>query len=365
MRILFVTGSFPPMRCGVGDYTAELVRELATWPDLQVGVLSDREAATEPPPTAFTLLPLVDSWRVSNIGKVLRLVREWRPDVVHIQTPTQGYGPGWLPRVLPLLCRLSGLRVVQTWHEFIGRLGPRQLLWLLLQAPVSGGLVVVRPDYDSVTRGLLRVAFNRKIRRFIPNATPIPPVRLTSEEAHAIRAATAPPGKRLIVYFGFMHAAKAVEQLFQIADPRRDHLLFIGEVNENDAYHRDILRLASSEPWSGKTTLTGFLPAAEAARLIAAADAVVLPFLAGGGEWNTSIHSAQAQQTFTVTTSTQRTGYSASDNTYYARPGDVADMRAALETYAGTRGSDPSRGEAGSWKAIADQHVQLYRQVAG
>jgi glycosyltransferase involved in cell wall biosynthesis len=366
MRVLLVTGSFPPMRCGVGDYTEQLVRELALRPELEVGVLTSRAAQVAAPGSSFKLLPWVDSWTLPHVGRVLRLVRQWRPDIVHIQLPTQGYDGSWLPRVLPLLCRLSGLRVVQTWHEpeLMGRLGFRQLLWSLVQAPVGGGLVVVRPDYDATARGILRVAFSFKTRRLIPNASVIPGVELESDEVESIRAGVAAPGRRVIVYFGFMHAAKGVEQLFQIADPLRDHLVIIGEVKETDAYHCEILRLANTEPWTGRTTLTGFLSPEAAARLLGAADAVVLPFIAGGGEWNTSIHGAQAQKTFVMTTSTQRTGYSPDENTYYARPGDLAQMRAALNQYAGRRSSTAAAAAAtNSWKSIGDAHFELYRRV--
>ncbi len=30
IRVMLVSGSFPPMRCGVGDYTARLADELAS-----------------------------------------------------------------------------------------------------------------------------------------------------------------------------------------------------------------------------------------------------------------------------------------------------------------------------------------------
>jgi glycosyltransferase involved in cell wall biosynthesis len=363
MKILLVTGSFPPMRCGVGDYTERLVNELAARGDIEVGVLTSEAAARLEPPGRFQLFAIVQRWRFRELPKILALVKRWAPDIVHVQTPTQGYENSWVPRVLPLLCRLGGYRVVQSWHEYIGRLGPRQLMWLLIQAPVSGGLVVVRPDYDEATRGLQRLALTGKIRRFIPNASVIPKIELSESERAAIRKELAAPGMRILVYFGFMHPAKGVEQVFQVADPQRDHIVVIGEFRDTDAYHLHINSIVCSETWRGRTTLTGFLPVAQVARLIAAADAVVLPFTAGGGEWNTSIHGAQAQGTLVLTTSQQHQGYREAENTYYARPGDLDEMRAALDRYVGHR--NPDAGAAATdWKTICDAHLDLYRLTA-
>ena len=86
--------------------------------------------------------------------------------------------------------------------------------------------------------------------------------------------------------------------------------------------------------WDGKVTFTGFLSHREAAALLAVADAVILPFRAGGGEWNTTIHAAVLQGTFVLTTSSTERGYDETHNVYYAEPDNLTEMRSALDTYA-------------------------------
>jgi hypothetical protein len=44
MRILLISGSLPPMRCGVGDYTASLATALGRCDDTAVAVLTDTAA---------------------------------------------------------------------------------------------------------------------------------------------------------------------------------------------------------------------------------------------------------------------------------------------------------------------------------
>ena len=105
---------------------------------------------------------------------------------------------------------------------------------------------------------------------------------------------------------------------------------------------------------------TGFLSPQDAADLLAVADAVVLPFLNGGGEWNTSIHSALAQGTLVITTAVSPRGDEPQRNLYTAAPVDIHAMRTALDRLAGRRGS-PKSTES-QWQEIAMVHVNFYRR---
>ncbi len=89
--------------------------------------------------------------------------------------------------------------------------------------------------------------------------------------------------EKLVVYFGFAYPAKGIEQLFQIADPAHDHLILICDLNPADPYHQEIQAQLTNTKWAASASNPGFLPADEAARLLAAADTVVLPFGRGEG----------------------------------------------------------------------------------
>lgn len=117
------------------------------------------------------------------------------------------------------------------------------------------------------------------------------------------------------------------------------------------------------EEWAGKVTVTGFLPAEDVGRILAMADAVALPFRNGGGRWNTSVHSAMVQGTFVLTTSYEQHGYFPSENIYYSRPGDVADMRQGLRLYLGHRNNEAAMAQYMTWESIADRHKTLYQSL--
>lgn len=365
------------MRCGVGDYTHQLALALARDPGLQVAVLTSRAAASLESPTDFVFFPIVEAWDWRELWTIFKVIRTWAPDLVHIQYPTLGYGHKRLPWLLPLCLRLAGLPVVQTWHEIyllklLFRFG--LIFRFISKAVVPGGLVVVREDYRKRTDALLRWVFLSKTVRFIPNASAIPAVELSVAEREALRAQYARPNAHMIVYFGFIYPRKRVELLFQIVDANDSHLVIIGDsFREEDLrnfaqsthaaqtiYYQSLRQLSETEVWKGKVTMSGFLPAHEAARVMAAADAVVLPILGGAGEWNTSVHGAQAQGTFVLTTSKQRRGYDPGENTYFACEHDLEDMRRALKQYVGKRPGDRN-AIARAWQSIRESHVDLYR----
>ena len=105
---------------------------------------------------------------------------------------------------------------------------------------------------------------------------------------------------------------------------------------------------------------SGFLPAEEVGRALAAADAIVLPFRGGGGPWNTTLQAARLQTTFVLTTASPASGYDAGDHLFWADPHDLEAMRRALQDYAGIRAAAPRQGLA-TWDAVADAHLALYR----
>src|SRR5512141_3088633 len=104
MRILFIAGSYPPQKCGVGDYTKHLAWPLSNRIGVRVAVLADEEISHAPRDPQVEEFPFVKGWRVSDIPRVVKVLKEWKPDIVHIQYPTQGfYGRKILPYDLPLI----------------------------------------------------------------------------------------------------------------------------------------------------------------------------------------------------------------------------------------------------------------------
>ena len=230
-------------------------------------------------------------------------------------------------------------------------------------AVVPGDVIVVRPEFAArMPRwyGLLRV---RDRLRLIPNGPMIPRAEVDDAKRAALRDRYGAPGKALLAFFGFVYEHKGIDDLFAMLDPKRHHLVIVGEVKESDPFQRTVLRRIHEPPLEGHVTLSGFLPAMQAAEVLAAADAVVLPYREGAGTWNTTLKAAALQGTFVLTTSVERHGFDAAQNVYYARPGDSADLRKALDEHSGLRNQAPSMELAGpSWSEIAERHLEVYEK---
>jgi hypothetical protein len=357
------------MKCGIGDYTERLAEALSSRPGVTVSVLTDvAAAAVTPSGRRFELLPVARGWRLSDVTAILRAARAWKPDVAHMQVPTQGYGRRKLPWLLPAILSASGIPMVQTWHEYVLQNSLPAVKHTVLNLPnalAGGGLVVVRPNFLERMAPWFRALVARRPFRYIPNAPSIPVTVWSEDDRRALRARLAPGGETIVAYFGFAYRAKGVEQLFEIADPARHRLILICDLSADDPYQRGLLERAAAADWAGRVTVTGFLGAGEAGRMLAAADAAVFPFREGGGDWNTTLQGAAAQGTFVLTTSREPRGFDAASNTYFARVDDVPEMRQALRTHEGRRAAHDQAAAPASWNSIAQAHLELYAEVLG
>lgn len=356
-----ISGSYPPMHCGVGDYTARLSRALRDRGDVELEVLSTLLPVPirDDPPWVRRIMP---NWRVYALPRLIAAAREFRPDLVHVQYPAQGYRSVSGPVLIPLLARWRlSAPVVVTLHEYLPPAWTVHAVPFWGAALAASAIVVVRPDYREHLAGPIAWLMRDTPLRLIPNASVIPAVELSATERTALRERLGCGGRRLICFFGFAYPPKGVDQLFRIADPERDHLLLIGELSPSDAYHRQLRALADSDRWRGKSTVTGFVEPGEAARWLAASDAAIFPFSGGGGTWNSSLHAATSQGTFAIVTSNDRNGYAPEQNIYYAAPGAIEEMRAALADYAGRRSPSGSTRLDQAWAEIAGAHSELYR----
>lgn len=350
------------MKCGVGDYTAHLAGALAALPGFDVGVLTGTGPRQQPADCAFEVLPIVETWSFGEARRIIGAIRRWKPDLVHMQFPTQGYGSHYLPWTIPAALALLRIPIVQTWHEYYPAGSGRRNL---LNALSPGGLVVVRSRYLEQMPGWYRLLISRKHFRLIPNAAALPTVRLSDEQRGAVRERFGAGSRHLVAYFGFVYPAKGVDALFDIADPDQDHLVLVGDLHPETPYHARVLDRSRQEPWNGRPRITGFLDELDAATVLAAADAVVLPFTEGSGLWSTSVPAASKQGVFVLTTSRERRGYDDSENIYYASPDDIEEMRSALRQYRGVRRPARPDSRADEWRRIAEAHAEVYAAVAG
>ena len=367
MKVLFITGSYPPMKCGVGDYLFNLANSLSKNDGINIGILTSIQARPVSETDNVMVYPIIRDWGISRIFEIVRFIKDWNPDIVHIQYPTQGYmsNAGFMRRVmtsiLPLIAYLTRRKVVQTWHEGY-KLKNAHLF--LFQVIVPSSIVVVRPEYEKKLPALFRYILNYKRIMHIRNASSIRRKYLNEDEKSNLRRRYLKNQKRLIVFFGFIYPHKGVEYLFNIANPETDRIVIVGGYDENSEYIKNLKRIANSKTWRQKVEILGFASEEVISEILTVADAVVLPFRGeGGGEWNSSLHAAISHDSFVLTTSLNKYGYDKKYNVYYAKIDNVEQMRLGLDAYAGTKRKVGKTQAFDDWEEISEQHILLYRHV--
>lgn len=352
MKILFITGAYPPMRCGVGDYTSKLACELENIPGVIAGVLTS-VAATGSIHRPASFFPVMENWSLPSLSRVIEILRRFRPDIVHLQYPAS-FGRVFMPNLLPLVCKACGIAMVQTWHE-------HPIYSQMINALPNDTLVVVDPGYPEAYRQPYRLMVRHKRCSYIPIGANIPRVEISLEGKKQIRIGFDCKDHRLIAYFGFATHQKGIEGLFQAANPDSDRLVLICGLDPGDSYQASILRLTESPEWSGKCFITGYVEDRAAASILASADVAVFPFVEGSTPRNGSILASRLQGTYVVATHEHYRGYNASEHTFYVAPGDVAGIRDALDN--GAAKPLDRQPDVATWHDIADQHRKLYERV--
>ncbi|MEJ5312035.1 MAG: glycosyltransferase family 4 protein [Anaerolineae bacterium] len=319
MRIGIITGEYPPLEGGVGDFTRELGIALHA-AGHEIHILTSQMNDRQPSPVqedALTIHRDIYDWDRSTYAKITHWINTLALDVVNIQYQAAAYrmrgGINFYPRAQR---RHLSASIVVTYHDLLPpylfpKAGPlRQWsVWQLAQY-ADGVIVTNDDDYAAITG-----AMENKLppTRLIPigsNIAPQPPAgydRAAWRAARGIR-----PDDLLIGFFGFLNRNKGVEtlidalgQLVKAGLPA--HLLFIGgrtgsSDSTNARYADEIDALIEKSGLSARVQRTGYTTPAEVSAALLAVDICALPYRNGASLRHGTLHAALAHGKAIVTT---------------------------------------------------------------
>ncbi len=377
LRVCMITGAYPPARCGIGDYTAQLCSALAESGEEVFVVTSSYLEIPCRENSNPRVLPIIKSWRMHQAPRALRTISRIAPDVVVFQIPHLEYRRHIFCNLLIPLVKIArpSAKVLVTFHEMLEL---REVCWkkspylarVLVSTVCADAIVLMASTYLDVFRTVLGRIWpkNKTIPiRVIPVASSIPSSKLIPKELDSVRNREGLPVQSLLLtYFGFVHPGKGFEDALTVTDILRQrglpaHLFVIAQLDPSQSYHRELRNRITNSGLDAHITVTGFVSdRGRVADCLALSDVCLLPFRPGVHPKSTSFLAARAQGVFVLTTSTERTGYSAEENVYYTRPGDVESMVEAIKTHAGKRIQPGAMAKQPSWKEIAQRHQELY-----
>ena len=391
LRVLLVTGEYPPMRGGIGDYSA-LLQAALLQQGIDVWVLTSTKAATGGPaaPAAshVPVLPHVASWDFRCWAELEAAIAVAQPDVVHVQYQAGAFDLHPAIPLWPLRRRFRRPRpkIVVTFHDLrvpylFPKAGPLRHLVILALA-VGADRAIVTNEEDAVRLRWL----GTRVRR-IPIGSNIPVVPCDEQQRQAVRRRFGvTPDELLLGYFGFLTPTKGVDLLLR-ALPQleqlgiRPRLLMIGggageSAASNLEYDCLIRGMAEAPERKGKVLWTGFLTPEEVSVTLQAIDLCVLPYREGASFRHGTLAAALVHGLPIVTTLPPLPGPSNSllDGTHVALvpPDDPQELAHTIARLA----RDPKQrtvlahgaarlGKQFRWGQIAARTVALYRDVLG
>jgi len=376
-----ISGSFPPIQDGVGDYTGKLLEVMRRQFTADITLI-----------TTKTLIPsklnsflndakqmhTVTAWDFRSIRKIIRLIRRKRPHVVHIQYPALGYGRYPWVSFLPLVVRLMlpSTKVIATIHEFSGRSLSGKLRTIPLIV-FSHRVIVVTSEYYNDIRRFWPQAVKKLVE--IPVGSNItPPEEIDGEELKKLRDTLGFNAEDIVVcYFGVVRPRKGLETLlgaFRLvkAPNPQTKLLIAGHVKDEE-YKAQLLFRYSAEPAVIKSIhFTGSCPSNLVSKYLMLADICVLPFDDGVTSKRSSFICAMQHGLPTITTWSKHmpSGLVDRHNVILVRPKDEKALAEAIIEIASNAAlratlSRNARefGTRFSWEAIAEKTWAVYREV--
>lgn len=298
-NILVITGSYPPIRCGVGDYTNVLVHNLARYIE-RIDVLTSCDAKTENNGN-INVLPTIKKW--SGIGllkEVHSIVSRNNYDVVNIQYPTSEYPRSIANYLLPMLLRFSGKKVIFTMHEY----SDNGVLYKICRIPAiifSNKIIVV--DDHTYEELCNQYSFLKKkiVKLHIGSNIPISHDDTDASLNIRNQILKKTKGKNIISYFGFVTGNKKLElilesmYLLKQKNQLSSVFLIIGELDRKNPTANKVNDLIEKYDLHEDVIITGYVESDKVGYYFQASDAAMLLFENGVSMRNGSFLAAQQE----------------------------------------------------------------------
>lgn len=290
MRIGLVTGEYPPMQGGVGDYTRELSKALAVQGH-QVHILARTGCHAEGLPVNCILHPEIAQWNWSTAWRIRRWVKDVNLSVIDLQYQAAAFDMHPAINLLP--GGIAGAPMVVTFHDLnVPYLFPKagRVRWwaMLLLAGRAAGVIVTNQE-DQLRLSSSRLARKLAVIPIGSNIAPHPPVGY--QRAVWRKSLGILPEETLIGYFGFLHSTKGGEDLLEAIyrlkkkDIPVKLLMIGGRTGSSDAttkaYSEKIDEMISQMRIRRHIAWTGFVTPEEVSANLLALDVCVLPYRDG------------------------------------------------------------------------------------
>lgn len=383
-RVLMISGSFPPLQCGVGDSANALAVALAQ-KGIEINVLTDSAASPSLNDTdRLKIYPEIKEWGIRGTGKLTKRIESFEPDIVHIHYPSKAYGKGLGIVFTPALLRTRKRKysIVLTLHEFRISHRARRLADFILADPCDA---VVMPCYLELAAFLQRYpSMNEKITQAIPvGPVGFSPDDLTQIEREELRNSTRHKmgigeDDILLLHYGTPSKSKGIEIIFKALrilkmEGIHPHLYIAGAFQPSiDEFHRTLAGQAEGLGIGSQVHWTGYLSSEYLSGLFAAADVGVFPFTDGFSFRRSSLITLLMWDVPIITTEpdNELPLIREQEKVKFVSRQDPKSLATALITLIGNKKALENAKSAPNplkemfrWDSIAERYIDLYNRI--
>ncbi len=271
MKILFITNTFPPNICGVGDYTFFLCRQFVQNGDKCV-VVCRRDDCQRDAIEGVSVHSVVEKWNKNAGNIVLDIIEKEKPDVISLQYVPHGFDAKGLPfGLVPIMRDIhkTGIPIFTFVHEpfvMINDCNPKHLLVAICERFITGYVIKKSAKVaTSIQNYKNRISFYCKSARLIPIAPNIPMQTIDDGKKNILRNKIGACGKQVVALFGMRDKSAVLKAVSNIVESGKNvQLLLLGKSD-----------------WEGEVPdwiyRTGKLSAEELAEYFNIVDVFVLP----------------------------------------------------------------------------------------
>jgi polysaccharide biosynthesis protein PslF len=401
MRVLLISGAFPPMASGEATNTFHLCRHLADR-GLDVHVLTT-EGNTAGADPRIRVHAVMRTWSWGEAPRLARVLKQVKPDVVYHMFIGYMYGfqfmstfvPTIAKRVLPnalVVTRFENIHGAFARHNSLVSRGVRKIVERLDSRNVDFEFGTLLRDSDTVI--VLSANHGDALEKRLPGVAgrsvllPPPSNMRMSAPGMASRekgrqALHVGPDDFLVSYIGFLYPGKGIEtllrafQLLKAGRPSAKLAMIGGNIAKAAAGDRDYfaemrtlagsLGIGNDVIWTGEYSFDSD----DASLYLRASDACVLPFDAGLSLNNSSFSSAAAHGLPIVTTDAGRLERAFVDrnNVLLCPPQSPAALANAISTVMDDAELRATLGEGAlrlarewySWDSAIEKQLAIFR----
>ena len=379
MRIGLLTGEYPPLQGGVGDFTRQLARAMAQ-AGHDVQVLTTRRspsgAAATPDDAGVTVRRAVERWGWRSLWAARTWAAEHKLDVVNVQYQAAMYS---LAAPIHFLPDVVGKPCVATFHDlripylFPKAGGLRHAAVTHLAGRSCAAIATDPADAVELERRGVRSVTQIPIGSNVAAQPPTGYDPVAWRQARGLRA-----DDFVVGYFGFLNHSKGGDTLIDAlaalvaAEPRTRLLLIGGQAGSSDAtdlvFAERIKAMIEQHHLADRVIRTGYLPEAETSAALLACDVMALPYRDGVSLRRGTLMAALAHGRAIVSTTsdTQPDELRAGEDIVLVAPDAPEQLAQALlelsrEPHRRARLGEGARALAArfGWEAIAARTVDV------